>query len=96
MLDLSEIESGQFKLTESRFDLAELIRNCVEIFRPQAQTDALQLTYEGLASPVMIEADGHRVRQILVNLLSNAIKYTEQGGVTVKLETREIDSQSWA
>jgi two-component system sensor histidine kinase EvgS len=44
----------------------------------------------------MIEADGHRVRQILGNLLSNAIKYTEQDGVTVKLETREIDSQSWA
>lgn len=38
--------------------------------------------------PVEIEADRHRVRELLLNLVTNAIKYTPGGGeVGVALET---------
>jgi signal transduction histidine kinase len=38
-----------------------------------------------LKSPLIISADEHRLRQVLVNLLSNAVKFTpEEGQITIR------------
>jgi len=38
------------------------------------------LTYDAPTSPIVIEGDQKRLKQLLVNLMDNAIKYTPAGG----------------
>jgi signal transduction histidine kinase len=57
-------------------------------FRPLAEDKGLELNVEvaGANLPPTIETDEQRLHQILKNLLSNAVKFTEDGGVTMRIE----------
>jgi signal transduction histidine kinase/CheY-like chemotaxis protein len=82
VLDLSKIEAGEMVLEAAPFDPAALLRDIVNLFRPQAEGKgiALQLDLEpGL--PALLLGDAPRLRQIVNNLLSNAIKFTAEGQV---------------
>ncbi|MGA7673991.1 MAG: ATP-binding protein [Rhizomicrobium sp.] len=80
ILDISKIESGTFELTPERYALREVIVASVALVEPRIaekkQTLALKL------SPILptINADGRRLKQVLINLLSNAHKFTPEGG----------------
>lgn len=84
VLDLSKVESNQMVLEHVPFDVRDVLRDVVAIFRPLA--DAKHLTLECRMAPDL--ADGYvgdptRLRQIVSNLVSNAIKFTEQGSVVI-------------
>jgi signal transduction histidine kinase len=101
LVDLARAEAGQIELRVERYDLAELVREVVEEYRASAEARSQDLRLERPASPVSIESDRPRVRQILSNLLSNAIKYTQEGGtVTVGVRyapaRRQPDPRRWA
>jgi len=85
ILDFSKIEAGQLALETHSFALAPVVTDTVALVAPRAAAGSLTIE-SSLSSelPVWIEADSHRLRQVLLNLLSNAIKFTEPGGrVTV-------------
>ncbi|MGH8665945.1 MAG: sensor histidine kinase N-terminal domain-containing protein [Burkholderiales bacterium] len=51
---------------------------------PEALTRSIDLGFEGAGSPVMIEGDAGRLRELFDNLLDNAIRYSRaHGRVTV-------------
>jgi signal transduction histidine kinase/CheY-like chemotaxis protein len=78
VLDLARVEAGRLDLKPIRFDLDALVRQTVASIQPLADQKQLQLNLA--LSPVAIEADPSRIRQIVLNLLSNAVKFTESGG----------------
>lgn len=80
LLDLARIESGQYKITPSVFDMNELIRRTVITFeaRVDAKNLGVEITLE--EEPVWVEADSTRIAQVLHNLLDNAVKYTPDSG----------------
>jgi CheY-like chemotaxis protein len=57
-------------------------------FRPLAEEKGLELSVEivGASVPPTIVTDEQRLEQVLKNLLSNAVKFTEEGGVTMRIE----------
>ena len=80
ILDLSKVESGQFKLDENHLSLNEIARASAEALYPQAERKQQRLSLHLPDDPVALRADERAVRQILMNLLSNALKFMSKGG----------------
>ncbi|KAF9286830.1 hypothetical protein BGZ68_002528 [Mortierella alpina] len=89
ILDFSKIESGKLKLVPEILDLPWLLESVCNLVSVQAATKGLGLTFVlHPETPVQVQGDLVRIRQILLNLLSNAIKFTEKGNIVVKLEPK--------
>ncbi len=86
VLDLARIEAGRLEIQSGAVDLSALLAGVVDMLRPRAEQKSLRFTFETTTPlPGMIEADGRRVRQILLNLLGNAIKFTGRGAVSLEV-----------
>jgi PAS domain S-box-containing protein len=93
LLDVTRIQAGRLELNLAPLDLVATLRRCVARF--QLSTDCHTLTVEAPEEPVLLDADGPRLEQVLGNLLGNAIKYSPDGGpITIKVQ---VDQESgWA
>jgi signal transduction histidine kinase len=79
-LELARLESGRGKFVREPVHLGGLVRECLEIVRPQA--DAEGVTLEAGTDPPLtpVQGDRNRMKQVLLNLLTNAVKYNRRGG----------------
>ena len=88
ILDFSKIEARKLEIEQAPFDLREIVESAVDLLAEQAQSKGLNLAclvFEDVWTSVI--GDPGRLRQIVTNLVNNAIKFTEQGEVTVRLNT---------
>ncbi|HEY8677442.1 MAG TPA: response regulator [Candidatus Dormibacteraeota bacterium] len=83
ILDLSKIEAGKMELTLERLELPGLINAVLDSIRPLAQQKGLRIETRFPFNLPAVEADGVRLKQILINLLSNAVKFTDRGHIEV-------------
>lgn len=81
LLDLARIESGQYKLDRTVFDINELIRRTVLTFEARIAQKRFHMDIKLPEEPVFVDADRERITQVLHNLIDNAIKYAPQGGL---------------
>ncbi len=84
LLDVAKLESGKFELNEQDYDLAPVVHDAAERFRPLAEGKGLGLAVTVPAS-LHVRCDRVRVQQVLGNLMSNAVKYTDEGSISVSL-----------
>ncbi len=84
ILDVSKMESGNLTLYKKAVNVAELVRQSIEVVQSNARNANVTLEAKLPAGlrPVMVDQD--RIIQALVNLLSNAVKFAPSGStVTV-------------
>ena len=43
----------------------------------------------GLGTPMVVNADGRHIREVLLNLVGNALKFTAKGGILLAVESRQ-------
>ncbi len=82
VLDMARIESGNIKLSEEDFSLAESVDSLLTIVGPQAEAKELELSVS-IGSSVKHEnvvGDSMRLQQVLVNIMGNSVKFTDPGG----------------
>ncbi len=86
ILDLSQIETGEFKLNFVAIDLKSILDHAVQTSHGllHGRPVDLKAHYPDDLPPVW--GDHLRTQQIVLNLLSNAVKYTEEGAVLVSAE----------
>lgn len=92
-LDIARLESGRISFVREPIYLEGLIRECLEIIRPQAEAERITLATEIDRSLEPVLGDRNRLKQLLLNLLTNAIKYNHQRGqvlVTLRCEGDEL------
>ncbi len=95
ILDLSKIESGNIEFENVSFNLKLCVEETLSLFRHEASRKGIGIHFESLGnSDLWFCGDITRIKQILINLISNAVKFTENGSVTIKLDLKEIDSNS--
>jgi signal transduction histidine kinase len=80
LLDLARIRSGKIELAMKPTDLAQAIRDAVEMSQPMVTARQHDLRVRLPDEPIMLEADPTRLPQLIANLLNNAAKYTPNGG----------------
>ena len=80
LLEVSRISRGKIDLQKAPVELAAIVANAVETSRPVIDAAGHQLAITACAEPLMLEADGLRLSQVISNLLNNAAKYTHPGG----------------
>jgi len=87
ILDFSKLESGSLQFEAAQFDLFKTMDSVINLMASRSSDAALSLAIECPAEiPHMLVGDANRLRQVLLNLINNALKFTEQGGVTLKVE----------
>ena len=92
LLDVSRITRGKLQLRKTRVELAEVVRSAMEASQPVISEGNHRLTLVMPGQPVFIEADPHRLAQVISNLLNNAAKYTDVPG-EISLEVESGDSE---
>lgn len=91
LMDLARLEAGQEHRQIAPFDVASLLAELCDIYRPLAVKKNLYLITEG-APGLTVAGDAHKVRRITQNLVVNALKYTVTGGVTVSWG---VEKENW-
>lgn len=88
ILDFSKIEAGKLVIESVEFDLRDLVEGVGEMLATRARSGHVALmTHLDPHLPTHLIGDSGRIRQVLVNLAGNAIKFTNDGEVTIEVET---------
>lgn len=86
ILDVSAMEAGKMSIHPVPTHLPAVMEGVERLMRPVAEQKGLRFVIdlaEGL--PSWVEADGTRLKQIVLNLVTNAIKFSDKGTVSVKM-----------
>lgn len=96
ILDYSKVEAGKMDIEQIDMDLETLLLECASIFAMTAEEKRLDfLASIAPNTPVFIQSDPTRLRQILLNLLSNAFKFTQHGGISLRVQTQQIAGHTY-
>lgn len=80
VLDLARIENDKTEMEYSVSDVEKDFRNCIAMFRNQADSKKQTLTVTTHLLHPYIYADVPHLTEVCTNLVSNAVKYTGAGG----------------
>lgn len=93
LLQLSQIESGDYRWRRDLVDVVGLARRSVSLVHPLAQRRQIVVRCTSEAETLSVVGDEEKLTQVLVNLLDNAVKYTEPGG-TVDVTVESSDARA--
>lgn len=89
ILDLSRLQTGDFRARAGVTDVARLIAEVRTLLAPQAAARGIWLQEDLHPDlPPLLLLDGAALRQVLINLAGNAIRATDRGGVTIAARTQ--------
>ncbi|HEU5352241.1 MAG TPA: ATP-binding protein [Terracidiphilus sp.] len=91
ILDLSKIEAGRLQLTLENVPVHASSAVVCDALQPLADKKS-QTLVQHTSPELIVQADGTRLKQILMNLLGNAIKFTPEGG-RIELSARKTGEQ---
>jgi two-component system phosphate regulon sensor histidine kinase PhoR len=80
LLALSDLELGRTPLRLSAVAIGPVVDDVLQIFAEPVARAGVRVSAQVAPGLPLVQADGDRLRQVLINLVDNAIKYTPQGG----------------
>jgi two-component system phosphate regulon sensor histidine kinase PhoR len=79
MLELSKLESNEFKLKRDRVELGSVVPIVLALFRERAEKKGVHLTAELPREATAVVGDARALEHVLSNLVDNAVKYCPRG-----------------
>ena len=83
LLDHTRISSDKMQLKKEQINLNQLAKLVVEDYNLLFDEKNITLSMKEEDSPIYINADSQRLRQVIGNLLHNAWKFTNRGGCVI-------------
>lgn len=94
VLDFARMEKGETRYHSQNIDLAEVVRDTVESYRPHLDRSGFQLETALPVEKICIQGDRDGLAQVILNLLSNAEKYSaDVKQIRVSLERSEASTR---
>jgi len=87
ILDISKIEAGKIEISETPFELDDLVTGIIDAQAFKVDGNKLKLScgFEDISSYHLL-GDALRLKQVLNNLISNAIKFTSEGSISLTIK----------
>ena len=96
VLDLARIENDKTEMEYSVSDVDKDFRNCVAMFRNQADSKGQTLTVTTHLLHPYVYADIPHLTEVCTNLVSNAVKYTGAGGtIRCNVTQKPGEKEGW-
>ena len=96
VLDLARIENDKTEMEYSVSDIEKGFRNCIAMFRNQADSKGQTLTVTTHLLNPYVYADVPHLTEVCTNLVSNAVKYTGNGGtICCDVTQRPGEKEGW-
>ena len=96
VLDLARIENDKTEMEYSVSDVEKDFRNCIAMFRNQADSKGQTLTVTTHLLHPYIYADVPHLTEVSTNLVSNAVKYTGNGGtICCDIAQKPGEKEGW-
>lgn len=83
LFTLSTAEAGALRLHKETLDPGVVVADVVAAFRAQAEQAGVDLDADASPGLPALDADPHRLRQVLGNLVANAVQATPAGGTVL-------------
>jgi signal transduction histidine kinase/ActR/RegA family two-component response regulator len=80
ILDISKIEAGKLELQIGPLPVESVCQASLQFVKQEAHKKRIKVSLTQDSAVTALQADGRRLKQILVNLLTNAVKFTSEGG----------------
>ncbi len=88
---ISELEVSDIKPHFTKFDVFALAKEVIELMEEKASSKKIETYFRTPhTSPVWVNGDPHKIKQVLVNLIDNAIKYSGKG-TRIKVSFFDMD-----
>lgn len=93
LLDVTRLEGGKrLPIQPAPMDVRAVFQETFDLFNAQASSSKITLRYQLEGKLPEVEADRHRILQVLSNLIGNAMKFTPPGGeIVFQATAREKD-----
>ena len=96
VLDLARIENDKTEMEYSVSDVEKDFRNCIAMFRNQADSKGQTLTVTTQLQYPYVYVDIPHLTEVCTNLVSNAVKYTGAGGtICCDITQKPGEKESW-
>ena len=87
ILDISRIEAGKAHIEVEPLNLVEVCQTMLSSVQMANKSLPIEFTFKCETDKLMFNTDRQRFQQVLINLLGNAVKFTQQGRVSLSLES---------
>ncbi|GEO25725.1 sensor histidine kinase [Alicyclobacillus acidoterrestris] len=81
LLDLAQLESGQFQMNMDTVDFSQVMRRVARKFQALAQDFGVDFELRIADAAMLMHADVDRMEQVFTNLLDNAFRHTSEGKI---------------
>ncbi len=91
LLNISKADLGRLELELEETDMGEVVESVVNELSRRAEKKGLKIKWRKPKDFDKLRVDPVKMRQVVFNLLDNAIRYTNEGSITITLES--VDSK---
>ncbi len=94
LLELTKLESGEFRMKVSRTELNSFLRNILSAFESLTERQNIKLEFNRFSNDIYVYIDREKIEEVFNNLISNAIKFTQANGtisLTITLDNKNDD-----
>lgn len=88
LMELNELEFGQNNLNIQRFDIIELIKNCINASEILIKKENINIEFDN-TKKLYVWSDEYEIEQVFNNYLLNAIHYASGDNKTIRITTKQ-------